>query len=384
MVLTAVEQKKDYDKDLIQDQHFLRMKTPPKFKFNGRATTVCDLFSGVGGMSLGAKMALANLGRDTDFRFIVENDLALAKSYQNNFGTEICHIKDIFEILDLSDYETQNQIEREWVKKVGSIDVLLAGPPCQGHSDLNNHTRRNDPRNALLKSVAKAIHLLNPTIFFIENVQGIRKDKSGAFDSVVKSLSKLGYNITSNLYYAPDYGIPQNRRRCFIIGTKREPTAVQIPIIKSNKRDVAWAIRDLEHQVIEGVTFESPSKHFPQNQKRIDILHDLGIYELPNEYRPKCHRDKQHAYNSVYSRMSWDKIAPTITCGFGSIGQGRFGHPSRRSGITPHEASRIQSFPDFFDFSGLNRGQLQKAIGNAVPPLMFTKLATSVLNHETW
>ena len=369
----------------INDYDLLRATTLPEIVNSNKALTICDLFCGVGGMSLGIKMALSSINVRADFKLIVEHDLALANSFKENFGSEVTHITDIVELISDNDLTVQSDLETNWVDKVGKIDILLAGPPCQGHSDLNNHTRRNDPRNSLLKSVAKAIQIFEPKLFVIENVQGMRKDQTKSFDYTINALLHLGYNIATELYHAPEFGIPQNRRRCFVIGskttTKHRDT---LPKLDFSNRTVAWAIKDLLDEIIEGDPFRSPSKHSSVNQARIDILHNEGLYELPNEHRPSCHRDKTHAYNSVYSRMRWDGIAPTITCGFGSIGQGRFGHPERRTGITPHEAARLQSFPDFFKFSGLNRGKLQKAIGNAVPPLMFSKIIKPVVSDENW
>lgn len=97
--------------------------------------------------------------------------------------------------------------------------------------------------------------------------------------------------------------------------------------------------------------FFQPSKMSTANQKRLAYLIRHKLYDLPDNMRPPCHRDKQHSYRSVYGRMRWDKPAQTITTGFGIMGQGRFVHPTRSRTITPHEAARLQGFPDFFDFS---------------------------------
>ena len=106
----------------------------------------------------------------------------------------------------------------------------------------------------------------------------------------------------------------------------------------------------------------------PYNQRRIDYLFEHDIYNLPNSERPDCHRLKEHSYNAVYGRMHWDRPASTLTGGFACCGRGRFIHPLRRRTLTPHEAARVQFFPDFFDFSELGRTALVRAIGNAVPP----------------
>ncbi|MEL0101230.1 MAG: DNA cytosine methyltransferase, partial [Euryarchaeota archaeon] len=94
-------------------------------------------------------------------------------------------------------------------------------------------------------------------------------------------------------------------------------------------------------------------------------------WDLPNHLRPVCHQNG-HNYPAVYGRMKWDEPSSTITAGFRSNGQGRFTHPSAKPGrpLTPHEAARIQTFPDWFSFDGHRPTTMAKTIGNAVPPLL--------------
>jgi DNA (cytosine-5)-methyltransferase 1 len=106
-----------------------------------------------------------------------------------------------------------------------------------------------------------------------------------------------------------------------------------------------------------------------QTEKRINFLFDNQLYELPNEQRPPCHRDKAHSYDTVYGRLRWDRPAQTITSGFYCMCMGRYVHPEQRRTLTGHEAARLQFFPDFFDFSpAKSRTKLAEIIGNAVPP----------------
>ena len=143
-------------------------------------------------------------------------------------------------------------------------------------------------------------------------------------------------------------------------------------------RTVEWAIGDLV-ACPKGGVFDTPATHSPENARRIRFLFDRGLYDLPNAERPACHRLKSHSYNSVYGRMRWDEPAPTITTGFGSTGQGRFVHPLVPRTLTPHEAARLQTYPDFFDFGEPGRTQLQKMIGNSVPPLAMLVLGLALI-----
>ncbi len=111
-------------------------------------------------------------------------------------------------------------------------------------------------------------------------------------------------------------------------------------------RTVEWAIGDLE-DVEPVAAFDRPSTPSPENRERIDKLFDEDIHDLDNDDRPPCHRDKKHTYRSMYGRLWWDQPAQTITTGFGSMGQGRYVHPTRRRTITPHEAARLQTIPDY-------------------------------------
>src|SRR5439155_20605066 len=87
-----------------------------------------------------------------------------------------------------------------------------------------------------------------------------------------------------------------------------------------------------------------------------------------------------HTYNSMYGRLSWNEPAQTITTGFGSMGQGRFVHPALSRTLTPHEAARLQTLPDFYDLdTSKGRGAWAMVIGNAVPPPLGVHLIEPLL-----
>lgn len=117
-----------------------------------------------------------------------------------------------------------------------------------------------------------------------------------------------------------------------------------------------------------------------ENISRIAHLFSRNVYDLPNELRPPCHRDKAHSYASMYGRMRPDAPAQTITSGFGSMGQGRFVHPTRPRMITAREAARIQGFPDYFSFEpSSSRTALHEMIANAVPPALSAAIVSAIL-----
>src|SRR5204863_791570 len=127
-------------------------------------------------------------------------------------------------------------------------------------------------------------------------------------------------------------------------------------------------IADLEKGASDGL-LDEPCASAPQTRRRIDVLFDNDLWDLPNEHRPTCHASGKHSYRSIYGRLRWDQPAQTITTGFYSMCMGRNVHPARRRTITAHEAARLQGIPDWFSFSDVERrGELARLIGNAVPP----------------
>jgi len=279
--------------------------------------------------------------------------------------------------------------ERKLRKKAGELQIGLAGPPCQGHSDLNNHTRRADPRNALYAKVARAAAVLEPKVLCVENVPAVRNDEGGILDTTKVALERLGYVVDDAFIDMHFIGIPQRRRRHILLACEPgygDPQSllerlVEHPCSDHLPRDVRWAIDDLK-DIKSDEIYNSASVPSEENRQRIDYLFDHRCYDLPNPQRPECHRDFEHTYNSMYGRLRWDMPAQTITSGYGSMGQGRYVHPGRRRTITPHEAARLQTIPDWFTFHPAStRKALARMIGNAVPPLLGLEIGRLLLPH---
>lgn len=339
----------------------------------GSPVYIADLFTGCGGLTLGAKEALYSRGYVGEIVAAIENDPEASAVYRANFFPPDRAFRQvgIEEIIDggIGDPHTHN--EAQLVEQIGKLDLLLAGPPCQGHSDLNNHTRRSDHRNSLYLRAVRFAELTRPKAIVIENVPPVVHDKTEVVSAGEQHLRRLGYETHTLVLAATQLGIPQTRRRHLLVGVKDRPGALanlQLPEAYPlpTLRDY---IADLEDEPAskQGL-FYTPSDMSTRNRERVAYLFEHGLYDLPNLQRPKCHRGA-HSYVSMYGRLSWDKPAQTITSGFGSMGQGRYVHPSRPRVITPHEAARLQGIPDFFDWSGVEkRTSLHRLIGNAVPP----------------
>jgi len=370
----------------VADLEFLQTTARPDFEVGGSKIRVVDLFAGGGGLTLGAAEAARRVGLGTNVVLAVENDDAAADVYALNFPAANLDRSDVAKLFDGVLGAASTSAERKLAKKIGPVDLLVAGPPCQGHSDLNNHTRRKDPRNALYLRAARAAEVLLPTYVVVENVPAVRHDKGKVVASATAALEAAGYTVASAVLDLIRFGVPQKRRRHILIavlGKLVDPAALldmYSPCNSHEQRSVRWAIADLvDRDATEGP--DSPSVPTDTNRKRMQWLIDEGEYDLPNPMRPKCHRDNEdHSYNAMYGRLNWDDPAPTITTGFGSMGQGRFVHPAVARTLTPHEAARLQTLPDFFDLdTKKGRGAWATVIGNAVPPLLGVYLVEPLL-----
>lgn len=265
--------------------------------------------------------------------------------------------------------------------------MLIGGPPCQGHSNLNNHTRRDDPKNRLYLRMARAAEILRPRVLIIENVPAVVHDSQQVVARTTDHLEAVGYEVATTRAELVQLGIPQTRRRHILLAVRADALPIGVTatalsvLVPQPTHDLRWAISDLEHISAERWV-DQPSKMSPENQQRIQWLAEHGEVNLPNELRPVCHQG-DHSYVSMYGRLSWDQQAQTITSGFGSMGQGRYGHPSQPRTITPHEAARIQGFPDYFQFDAAGtRTQLSTIIGNAVPPALTRVLTTQLIDSQ--
>ncbi|CAK3550924.1 DNA cytosine methyltransferase [Vibrio sp. 10N.222.54.F12] len=330
---------------------------------------IVDLFSGLGGLTIGALQAAKKLGLDFEIYLASDMEPSCSTFYQSNFHDYIKHFHD-------SDITLLNVNDLPKAK----IDYLFAGPPCQGHSDLNNRSRRNDPRNNLYLETVKVIQHLKPSYFLIENVPSVIHSKQGVVSQLIEKLGGL-YHVQELVVDFERMGIAQSRKRHILLGSIKP---IESNILSSiYEQQDAQTLKDAIYDLVtvkQDTMFDTPSRMTSVNRERAEYLYKQDIFDLPNHLRPKCHQGN-HSYKSMYGRLDWDKPSQTITGGFGSMGQGRFLHPSLPRVITPHEAARIQGLPDCLDFSNVSkRGALQQMIGNAVPPVLSKELIIKLEN----
>jgi DNA (cytosine-5)-methyltransferase 1 len=366
----------------IFDQQLLRRQQPPPLPIGGRAVRLADLFSSCGFMTLGVQEACRALGRSLKPIIAVDIACDALDVYLNNFDVQCAKTDSVADLVSGLFGEAPSVSEQEMIRIAGHIDIVVAGPPCQGHSNLNNVTRRSDPKNILYERVARFAELVRPRNIIIENVPDVLHDKGEVVDRTFQQLLALGYHADHAIVDIAQLGLAQRRKRHVLIASLARDYSVMdlVATYYRPPRTVRWAIGDL-CRVSEGPSLlDTPSNATSRSRDRMRHLIENDLYDLPNELRPPCHRDNDHSYKSSYGRLRWSAPAQTITSGFGSMGQGRYVHPSKARTLTPREAARLQFIPDYFSFVlAEKRTVLAELIGNAVPPKLTYVLALEML-----
>lgn len=332
-----------------------------------------DLFSGAGGLSLGAEMA------GIDVRVAVEKDVFAAKTYHANHSQTIIINKDVKDVKDI-------HIERK-----NSTLILFGGPPCQGFSTSNQKTRNKyNSQNWLFLEFMRVAKEIIPDWIVLENVKGIVETEKGFFARrIISEVTKLGYTCTPMVLCASDYGIPQKRSRFFLIcslyGKKLE-----IPEKCTSIISVKEAIEDLpslvngDNRDILPYKMEAKSEYAKKMrngmkmcsghlvtrnadnviQRYKHISQGGNWQDIPEELMGN-YADRFRCHTGIYKRLSANE--PSIT--LGNYRKSMLIHPWEDRGLSVREAARLQSFPDSYIFCG-SIGFQQQQVGNAVPPLL--------------
>lgn len=376
-----------------------------------------DLFCGAGGLTAGFRAAGYEIG------YALDQDAEAIDTYRRN------HPGVKAECVSITD-RTPEQIAE---LAGGSVDVVVGGPSCQTFSTAgrkNGWVRKGDPRNDLWRRMLALVEHLEPSAFLLENVPGMLYWKRGEFGAtVLEEFEKLGYAVAKKILLAADYGVPQRRRRLFLVGIRGEeefefpePTHLggwrrdYLHLWEEKRKErgllrhiKAWeAIGDLPPASGDGVITAVPDKGrltpfsrrmrgrrrtgeitghqaFPISTENLELIRyvpqegtwrDIPRHLLPNRYRGMRRTDS----TNLFGRLAPDLPAYTITTQFNNVTTGCFTHPYFDRALTPREAARLQTFRDDYVFLG-SMSSVCRQIGNAVPPLLGHVLAAAIANQ---
>ena len=333
-----------------------------------------DCFSGAGGLALGLQRA------GFDVRAAFDADALAVETYRRNLGGHA--------FVSRSEDLCGSDLLRAAGISEGECDLVVGGPPCQGFS----RQRRGvdaDSRNALVLDFFRLVAEVRPTFFLMENVSAIggRRGKQVLGELSMRA-SAAGYVVRALVLDAAEYGVPQHRKRMFIVGERDtvEPT-FRFPKpthSEANFVTVRGAIADLpkpSRDAASGtIANHEPDNISELNRRRIAFVPQGGGRDyIPEELRLPCHKasSDEIGHRNVYGRLHWDKPAGTITTKCNSFTRGMFAHPEENRNISMREAARLQSFPDTFVFTG-DKVAVAHQIGNAVPPVLSETIGRSL------
>jgi len=342
-----------------------------------------DLFAGCGGLSKGFM--------DAGFNIIVgvDNDQAALNTFAlNHNGAKALNA-------DLSKQETFDEIKK--IADGKSIDVIIAGPPCQGFS-LTGPRNFDDPRNRLYLAVLKMVKQYQPKGFIIENVPGMATMYDGQVkEEVLRRFREMGYNIDCRILCAADYGVPQMRKRLVYMGVRSDIGSPRFPekVLRPDQYVTCReAIDDLPSRADElgeeiDVYCAEPRTEYQRKMRgRCTVLHNhvatnhkkfvkdtIALVPEGGNWKdlPKGVGESRK-FHEAWTRYDGNKPSRTIDTGH----RNHFHYKYNRV-PTIRENARLQSFPDDFVFTG-TRTQQNRQVGNAVPPLLGYYLGKALAN----
>lgn len=367
-------------------------------KMTGSQPIAIDLFSGVGGLSLGFENA--------GFRICqaVEQSSYTATTYKKNHPEVDLINADICE-LDPIDCIRRIALEPK------DISIIIGGPPCQGFSESNRRTRTVDnPKNMLFLQFVKFLKAIRPAYFVIENVAGLRTLSKGfILNRIIKSCNELGYKAEYKELNSISFGVPQFRRRIFIVGNRlghnfrfpqannghKQPNMVTVRQAISDLPALpnGAAVDYLPYSQKDYSSLSEYQKTMRCNLRTEDMVqgnlvtHNSDI--IVERYRhigpgqnwesipPSLmtgYKDHTRCHTGIYYRLEWDKPSKVI----GNFRKNMLIHPEENRGLSIREAARLQSFPDDYIFSG-SIGFQQQQVADAVPPMLAYALGKKII-----
>jgi DNA (cytosine-5)-methyltransferase 1 len=341
--------------------------------------TVIDLFCGVGGLSHGFYQEGFNVKAGIDL------DGTCEYAFQHNNKSKFIK-KDV---KDLTSDEVKSLFGDVKIK------ILVGCAPCQPFSVYNTKIKEvKDDKWSLIKQFSRLIEDIKPDIISMENVPQLEKYEDGAvFQEFLDNLTKNGYQKPYfEIVNAQNFGVPQRRRRLVLLASLKGEIGLTDEFNVKEFHTVREAIGDLA-EIKDGESYKPDRFHHtrklsPLNKKRIQQSKQGGFWynDWEQELWLECHKKESgKSFRSVYGRMKWDDVSPTLTTYCIGLGNGRFGHPEQDRAISLREAAILQSFPPDYDFYAPDKKygvmNIARLIGNAVPVKLGRVIARSIKNH---
>lgn len=327
-----------------------------------------ELFSGPGGIALGAKLAgfTDKDGQQWKFEHQWANDFD--KDTVETYKLNILNNPDAKTVYceDVSKFPIGDKTH------LPEIDSLMFGFPCNDYSSVGKQKGLNGVYGPLYSYGVKAMKAYHPKVFIAENVGGLSSANEGrALVQILKEFAESGYHITPNLYKFEEYGVPQTRHRIIIVGIRNDiydkGIHFHVPAPTTpNSEDQKTSQQAIEDPPIPK---DAPNNEMPKTTKKVaerlsyipegENAWYLGI---PEDLRLHV---KGAKLSSIYKRLDHTKPAYTVT-GSGGGGTHMY-HWKENRALTNRERARLQTFPDNFKFVG-SKESVRKQIGMAVPP----------------
>ncbi len=346
-----------------------------------KALNCIDLFSGAGGFSLSARMAGLRV------HLAIENNKHAVSTYRRN----LCEGYDQPTFVVNEDISTLSpvKVRSDCFGDHLQCDLLLGGPPCQGFSTHRiKDAGVSDARNDLIHTYFEFVSVFQPTAFLMENVPGMlwRRHQSYLSRFFLEG-DQAGYTLFDPVILdARDFGVPQRRKRVFILGVKKNinkteftwpsPTHGNEAARQQNVELAPWVnCSSIFAKASSGDPNDVHMNHTPELVEAFKHTPANGGSRKDSGRMLKCH-EGHDGHKDVYGRIDPSKPGPTMTTACINPSKGRFVHPTEHHGITVRQAARMQTFPESFIFEGglIAAGQ---QVGNAVP----VKLGHALIKH---
>lgn len=368
-----------------------------------------DLFAGCGGLSLGMEQA----GFTTIFANEINENLFSTYLHNRDLDSKSYFQGDINELnKNIDKYKIQFE----------NIDLVCGGPPCQGFSMANRQRLLYDPRNVLYKAYLKFLSAVQPKFFVMENVKGL-SNKIDEISSDFNEFLGKDYTLSYSLLNAKDFGLPQNRERFFIIGNRLDiNTKILFDNIKKNKSKTTFFLKDAIEDLpklkpnriknntkleSEEIGFFERQYNYPKskystfinNGKKVKTLYnhknrynndrDIEIFTLLPQGGNSLHKsiehimpykNRNHIFKDKYFKLNENDVCKTITSHM-KHDCNMYIHPNQSRGLSPREAARVQTFPDYYVFTeSHNLGVILRIQANCFQFLFVSNKVFSIIS----